>query len=307
MTPGDALRLVAVMVLWAACYPLIAAGLDLAPHVTFAALRAAIAGAVLVALGLALGRRLPAGRAAWGLVAIAGLGATGLGFLGMFHAAEFVAPGIATVVANTQPILAAVLGERLGAAGWLGLAAGFAGIALIAWPGLAAGVEGAVLGLGYVMLAAAGVSVGNIAIKRLAGRSDPAMAMGAQLLVGAVALALLAGLTERPAALAWSGEFALVVLTLALFGSALAFWLWAAALRRVPLNRANAFTFLVPILGLAMGAAFYGERLGLPEAAGAALVVAGIALVQRDGGRRRLDATPADAPTPRATRPPPPR
>ena len=37
-----------VMVLWASCYPLITLGLDDAPHLTFAALRAIIAGTVLI-------------------------------------------------------------------------------------------------------------------------------------------------------------------------------------------------------------------------------------------------------------------
>ena len=51
MTIGAAFRLLAVMVLWAACFPLITIGLDLAPHLAFAALRAALAGVCLIALG----------------------------------------------------------------------------------------------------------------------------------------------------------------------------------------------------------------------------------------------------------------
>ena len=39
MTIGAAFRLLVVMVLWAACFPLITIGLDLAPHLAFAALR----------------------------------------------------------------------------------------------------------------------------------------------------------------------------------------------------------------------------------------------------------------------------
>jgi drug/metabolite transporter (DMT)-like permease len=76
------------------------------------------------------------------LIVLVGLGATSMGFLGMFHAAEFVSPGLATVIANVQPIIAAALahvflGERLMVIGKIGLAVGLAGIAAIAWPGLA--------------------------------------------------------------------------------------------------------------------------------------------------------------------------
>ena len=221
MSIDASIRLLTVMVLWAACYPLITIGLDLAPHIAFAALRAALAGVCLIALGFLCHRRAPVGVRSWTLIVVVGLGATSMGFLGMFHAAEFVAPGLATVIANVQPIIAAVLahvflGESLKMMGKFGLAVSLAGITVIALPGLAADhIQGYSLGIAYVVLAATGVSVGNVAIKRLTGQVDPIMAMGCQLLIGAVPLALLSVLTEDVSSLAWSTEFLLVLLALA--------------------------------------------------------------------------------------------
>jgi drug/metabolite transporter (DMT)-like permease len=288
MTVGVALRLLAVMVLWASCFPLITVGLDLAPHLAFAAMRAALAGLCLIALGASFRRPVPQGVRSWALVALVGFGATSLGFLGMFHAAEFVSPGPATVIANAQPLLAAVLAhvflrERLMVLGKTGLMAGFVGIAAIAWPGLASGdIRGYTLGIAYVVLAAAGVSIGNIGIKSLTGQVDAMMAMGFQLLIGTAPLALLSMLTEDISSLAWSAGFVLVLMVLSVFGTSLAFWLWFAALEEVELTRANAFTFLVPIFGLGIGAALFEERLGWIQAAGVMLVLTGIVLVQRD-------------------------
>ncbi|MEE8454164.1 MAG: hypothetical protein V3R90_05320, partial [Limibaculum sp.] len=48
-------KIILVMFLWAICFPLITAGFAFAPHLTFATLRAFLAGAVLVAVGFALG------------------------------------------------------------------------------------------------------------------------------------------------------------------------------------------------------------------------------------------------------------
>ena len=290
MTIYSVLRLLAVMVLWAACFPLITIGLDLAPHLAFAALRAALAGLCLIALGALCGRSIPVGGRSWILIVVVGLGATSMGFVGMFHAAEFVSPGLATVIANVQPIIAAVLahvflGERLKAIGKIGLAVGLAGIAVIALPGLAADhIQGYSLGIAYVVLAATGVSVGNVAIKRLTGQVDPVMAMGFQLLIGAVSLALLSMSTEDVSSLAWSMDFLFVLVALSVLGSSLAFWLWFEALEQVSLNRANAFTFLVPIFGLMIGAAFFSERLEAVQIVGVVLVLRGILLVQRDAG-----------------------
>lgn len=290
MSIGAALRLLAVMVLWASCFPLITIGLDLEPHLAFAALRAALAGVCLIALGALLRRPIPVGARSWTLIVMVGLGATSMGFFGMFHAAEFVSPGLATVIANVQPVIAAglayvFLGERLKAVGKIGLAVGLAGIAVIALPGLAATpVQGYSLGIAYVVLAATGVAIGNVAIKRLTGQVDPIMAMGFQLLIGVAPLALLSMLTEDVWSLTWSTDFVVVLVTLSVFGSSLAFWLWFEALERVELNQANAFTFLVPIFGLMIGAAFFNERLEAVQIAGVVLVLTGILLAQHDTG-----------------------
>jgi drug/metabolite transporter (DMT)-like permease len=288
MTIATALRLVTVMGLWAACFPLITVGLHLAPHLAFATLRAVLAGACLVALAVVLGRPLPRSLRSWALVALVGVGATSLGFFGMFHAAEFISPGLATVIANTQPLLAAVLaytilGERLMALGKAGLVIGLSGIAAIAWPGLtSASMQDYSLGIAYVILAALGVAVGNIAIKRLTGTVDAIMAMGLQMLIGALPLTILSMVTEDLTLLAWTAEFLALLAILSVAGTSLPFWLWFRSLEQVDLNRANAFTFLVPILGLAIGAALFGERLAWIQVAGVALVLSGIALVQFD-------------------------
>lgn len=282
------IKVVTVMALWAGCFPLITTGLALAPHLTFATMRAFIAGGALVGIGLALGRPLPSERRTWLLLIVAGVGATTLGFLGMFHAAEFIAPGMATVIANTQPLLAAalaylVLSERLGVSGTIGLSLGFAGIAVIAAPGFTSqqGNDNYLLGVGYVLLAAAGITVSNVAFKGLAGTVDALMAAGLQLLIGMVPLGMIAILTESPSEVTWSPKFVLILFSLALPGTSAVYWLWLSALETLPLSRANAYSFLVPIFGLSIGIAFYGEVLTVSVAVGASLAFLGIVLVNR--------------------------
>ncbi len=288
MTLSTVLRLIAVMALSASCFPLITVGLGLAPHLAFAATRASMAGAGLLVVAFLLGRPVPHGVVTWSLIAVAGLGTTTLGFIGMFHAAEFVSPGIATVIANAQPLLAAllgriVLGERLNRLGQLGFTIGFTGIVAIAWPGILSGdMPKFDLGIGYILLAASGVASGNVVMKRLSGRVDAAMAMGFLVLLGALPLVLLSMLTEDVSSIVWSGEFLAVAATLALFGTALPHWLWFTTLERVSLNQANAFALLTPSIGLAIGGAFFAEHLDWIQFTGVGAVVAGVVLVQLD-------------------------
>lgn len=273
-----------VMVLWASCYPLITIGLESAPHLTFAALRAVIAGMTLVGFAGLLRQSLPRDGPTWGWISLAGFGMTGLGYYGMFHAAEFVAPGLATVIANSQPLIAAVLAflllkERLSAKGWIGLGIGFLGIAVIAAPQIADGNRSSSLeGLAYVLLAASGVAVGNIAIKKISKKADAAVAMGLQLLIGAVPLALIASLTEDPAKIDWSLRFIASLAGLSIPGTAIAFWLWQYTLGKIELTHANVFSFLVPVFGLTIGVAFFGERVTPLMALGTAIATAGVML-----------------------------
>lgn len=291
MTIVTIAQIILVMLLWAACFPLITAGIEFAPHLTFAALRAILAGLTLTALALALRRPLPKEGRVWAMVAVVGLGATSLGFLGMFHAAEFVSPGIATVIANTQPLMAAglagiVLNERLTAHGKAGLALGFVGILVIVSPQLLSeGQNNYILGVAYIVLAALGITVSNVLIKRIAGNVDALMAMGLQMLIGSIPLILGAWAMEEPTAIRWSFTFVAALLGLSLFGTALVYWLWFSVLEKAPLNRANAFSFLIPIFGLTIGALFYGESLGWSQLIGIALTVLGVGLVTRRGTR----------------------
>lgn len=291
MTIATGAQITLIMLLWAACFPLIALGLEFSPHLTFAALRAIIAGGALTVIAFALRRSLPRGWRIWTMIILIGLGATSLGFLGMFHAAEFVSPGIATAIANTQQLLAAilaamVLNEKLTARGMAGLGLGFAGILVIAAPQLFAGEQGSyIVGIGYITLAALGITVSNVLIKRIAGEVDALMAMGLQLLIGSIPLILAAWIAEDPMAVRWSFTFIGSLLAISLLGTALVYWMWFAVLRRVQLTRANAFSFMIPVFGLALGGLFFDEILSLLQLAGIVLTVIGVALVIRSGTR----------------------
>lgn len=288
---AQTIQIIVVMFLWAICFPLIALGLSSAPHLTFAAMRAFLAGITLLVPALLMKRRQPRGMKTWLLLTATGLGATTLGFFGMFHASEFVSPGIATVIANTQPLMAAVLArvvldEHLEKRGVLGLSLGFAGIMLIALPSLFSGVGAEyVIGIFYIILAALGITVSNVLIRRIASQIDALSAMGWQMLLGSVVLASIAFVTEDVSAVTWNLPFVISLLGLALPGTALAYWLWCRVLGRVELNRANAFSFLVPIFGLVMGVTLYGEVIGPVTATGIGLTILGIILVNWPGSK----------------------
>ena len=290
--PGDIARLVLVMFLWALCFPLITVGLAFALPLTLAALRAFVAGVGLLLPAIVLRRAWPRGWRAWLLLLATGLTITSMGFGGMFLAGGLVSPGLATVLANVQPLIAAVLGffllgERLGPRRRVGLSLGFAGILLVALPGF--GVNGAnssPAGIGFIMLGAVGVALGNVLLKKLAGQVDLLMATGWQFVLGGVPLLALAWLWEAPGQVVWSGGFVAVLLALGLVGTAVAFALWFSLLHRSELNRLNTATFLTPAFALILGALFFSESLQWIEVSGIALILAGVMWASRQSGLR---------------------
>lgn len=284
-------QIIVVMFLWAICFPLIVLGLPHAPHLTFAAMRAFLAGAALLIPAMIMKRRQPETLKSWVMLTAIGLGATTLGFFGMFHASEFVSPGIATVIANTQPLMAAVLAavilkEYLNGWGKAGLLLAFLGIVLLALPSLLSDAGGTyALGIFYIILGALGITISNILIRRMAGRIDALSAMGWQLVIGSIFLAIIALFTEDMSAVTWNAPFVFSLLGLALPGTALAYWLWYRVLGEVELNRANAFSFLVPIFGLVLGVVFFQEKIGALTAGGIGLTILGIVLVNWPKGK----------------------
>jgi len=290
-------KLLLVFVLWALCFPLIEVGRSDVPPLMFATLRALLAGAVLLAIAVALKRPWPKTPRLWLSVVLIGIGATSLGFWGMFEAARWVSPGLATVVANAQPLVAALLAaiylkEKLSMTILIGLAGGFAGIALIAFPSLrVGGAEGQAVGFIFLAIAMLGISGSNVLIKRSARDIDPLVMMGLQLLIGAIPLGLAVPLLEGDRAINFSSTFVIVLVILALPGTALAYWLWTDVLRTVELSRAIAFSFLVPVIGLLLGWAFFDEQLSAMTLLGALTVIGGLAVANWPKQESRYDGT----------------
>jgi drug/metabolite transporter (DMT)-like permease len=206
----------------------------------------------------------------------------------MFLAGGRVSPGLATVIANSQPLLAALLGqfvleEGLGRWQILGMLLAFAGILELALPTLqsAPAESSSAVGVAFVLLGAVGVAGGNVAMKRSSALLDPIAATGWQLLIGSLLLFLAwaAGTSSQPIRI--ESAFVFALLGLAVLGTAVAFALWLALLPRAPLNTLNIFSFLTPVFALVIGAAFYDERLGGDQVVGAAVVLLGAALANR--------------------------
>jgi drug/metabolite transporter (DMT)-like permease len=195
--------------------------------------------------------------------------------------------GISALLVGTQPLLTAMfgftVGERATRLQWLGLIAGFAGIALVLSDRLTLAGVGP-LALAVNLLALAGITVGTLYQKRHGAGVDLRTGSVIQFAVSFVALLPIALATEkmhiRPTAEFW---FALAWSVLAL--SLVAISLLLAMIRRGRATEVASLMYLTPPVTALMAWLVFGERLGPMAWAGVIVTMAGVALVLRKGRR----------------------
>lgn len=258
---------------------------DAAPLASLA-LRFLISGALAIALAVALGARLDLTRAQWRSVAAFGVLQNAC-YLGLnFIALQWVEASLAVIIAAAMPLMVAALswavrGERLPLLGLLGLAAGFAGVALIMGTRLSGGADP--LGTLLCVLGALALAIATLTLRSASGVQGGfgplLMVVGLQMLAGSAALAVIAALIEPfrltptlPLLLAFLYQIAIPGLAATL--------LWFALVRRIGPTRAATFHFLNPAFGTVIAAVLLNESLRPTDILGAAVVAAGILAVQ---------------------------
>lgn len=282
----DVAWMVLVALLWAICFPFIVIGLPDAPPLLFAALRAFLAGGLLL---LYASIQRPSGSYALEVRSLLHLGLIGLfytamGFGGMFLGAGHLSPGLATVLAGTQPLIAAaiaagMLGETLKFRGITGLVVGFLGVALLSWPGFGDNNDSYLWGISWVLMAAIGTAIGNILLKRRAGGAIAAP-MSIQLMIGGAILLITSAMAGEPWDISWTLQFTSSLLILSALATAAMIVIWFGLLARAPLNQLNVFSFLTPVFGLLIGFIFFEERLQSIQGLGIVVIICGIWLMQ---------------------------
>ncbi len=277
-----------LVAIWGTTWAAIRIGLDDLPPLTSLAARFGVAGALLLALAPAFGVRLGASpRERWLWLVNGGLTFT-VCYGIVYWGEQRVPSGLTALLFATFPLFVAVLGhfflpgERLHARGAAGTLIGFAGVAVIFSEDLSRlGGPGVTAAAAVLLLAPATSAVANVAVKRFGQGVHPLSLTAVPLLGAAATVGGAAALTETDRAVRWTPVAIGSVVYLALFGTALAFVVYFWLLDKLPATRLSLITYAVPVVAVAVGTLALGERFTPRIAAGAALVLAGVALAGR--------------------------
>lgn len=242
--------------------------------------RIAVGGLLLVLVAVAAGELRSVRTWPPGIVGLLALGVAGYQ-LAFFAAVQQAGVAVGTIVTiGSAPAFTGLVGALLGQgrpdARWAGATAlAVLGVVLIAGGGDGSVRTGGVL---LALLAAASYAVYTVAAKRLldAGR-PPVAVMAVGFGLGAL---LLAPLVPTLATTAGAGGW-LVVLYLGVLPTAAAYVLFARGLRHLPAATVATLTLAEPVVAAALGVALLGEAVTIARVAGAALILAGLALLAR--------------------------
>jgi drug/metabolite transporter (DMT)-like permease len=291
--PGKSLivsAFAALYLIWGSTYLGILFAIQTIPPLLMAGARFLLAGVILYAI--ARWRGAPkASLANWRTALIIGgcllLGGNG----GVTLAEQHVSSGLASVIVATVPIYIALLAWWSGIAPapapivWLGLAGGFAGVAILLAPALrlTPGETGHA-GTGMVILLCSSFvwSAGSIYSRKAKCASPPLQLAGQQMICGGVLLTV-AGLVtgehhrfdpSRISPLS-IGAFAYLVIIGALVG----YTAYIFLLRHCQPAKVATYAYVNPIVAVVLGAFFAGETLSSRAVLAAGLIIGSVALV----------------------------
>lgn len=276
--------LLVLAVVWGGSIPATKLALDDFPPLTLTGLRYIAAAPFFAAL--LLGRKLPPARA---LAAMATLGVLGIGVgqLCQTLGVERTTASAATVISATIPMLIVLLAAmRLGQAiRWhhaIGLGAAFLGVAIVATgdPRTAAAAIGAsgLAGDALILGSAIAIAAYYVLSVPLVARHSALTVAAWSSIAGAFAMMPLVGWELRHTAARPTLLGAAIILYLAVLVTVAGVWLWLRALERLPARIAAAMQYLQPLVGVAISASLFGDRLSLWFWSGTGLVFLGIAL-----------------------------
>ncbi|MCR8671299.1 DMT family transporter [Agrococcus sp. HG114] len=292
---------ISLAVIWGSSFLLMKLGLEALHPMQIATLRIAVAAVTLVLLAAAMRVQLPRDARTWGLLAVCSLFLTALPFTAFVVAETRISSSLAglgnaaTPIATVLFALLLLPSDRLTPRKLAAVLLGLVGVVLIAQPWTSeAGPD--LVGFLIAVGGAASYGVGWTLNRRLlAHREVPGLAQPTALMVTGLPMVLLALLLWSSIE-GWSplgshdpGALPLALLAtaaLGVVGTGLAYVLQFEVVRAVGPTVAATVTYLIPVVAVGLGVLVLGERLGVWEVVGAAVVIgAGILVGQRPKAR----------------------
>ena len=287
-----------VCVVWGSTYLAIRVGVGVLPPFLFAGLRFLMAGALLLAIVLALGDRLPRRLVDWRTQAIVGVLLLAGGNAFVVWAEQYTPSGIASIfvvtVALWMAFFDAVIPGGSGDLNWRvvsGLAIGFLGTALLVGANPAEILRADLRGPIALTAASASWSLGSVYGKRHKTETSPYVGAALQMIAGGGAVTVLGTLLGEWPRWHMSARGASAIAYLVVFGSILGYSAYTYALRHTSATIVGTYAYVNPVIAVLLGWLILAEPVTARTFLAMALILGAVVWIQfshkigRMGGR----------------------
>lgn len=283
----DSLLLLMILI-WGSNFSIVKVALQDFPEIAFNAMRLLVGMTVYVAviLGSPMRSQLRAlTRRDW--LELLFLGSVGT-FLYQFcfvSAVKRTSVGNGSLIIGMSPIVIALLSagvghERIRPVRWLGIAVAMLGLYLVVGHGIDLTGQtwrGDLLMMGGVVC----WSIYSVASQGILKRHSPLLVIALTFSIGATlyVLTLIPFLVDVD----WraiSGFSWLMMLTSALLALNLSYWIWYTGLKRLGGSRTSVYSYLTPVVAMAVAAVWLGEPISANQVAGAGAIFAGLLITR---------------------------
>jgi drug/metabolite transporter (DMT)-like permease len=272
--------LAATWVIWGSTYLAIKFALVSFPPFLQMGSRFLVAGLAL-ALWMRFARRAPWPTARqWAHATLVGALMLGGGMGGVAVAEQSVGSGLVVAFIAVVPLIIVLLnlfwGLRPGRLELLGIGVGLVGVLMLT---RGQGFQASPTGLIAIALACVTWSIGSVLSQRATPLAPGAMGFASEMLCGGAVLMALAAINGE--SMVWPPQplAAAAWVYLVVFGSLIAFNAYMLLLARAPAGLAASYTFVNPVIALALGVTLGGETVSGFEWAAAGVVLVGVVLL----------------------------
>lgn len=282
-----ALLIGVLSLIWGSTWVVIKGGLQDLPPFTSAGLRLVVAALILIGLARPLHRWEGGDRPPVWITVMMGVLNFAVSY-GLVYWCETLLPSsLTSVLWAVFPMMVALCshlylpGERLVLHQGLGFLVGFAGVALLFITDVTALGPEAMPAALLLLLSPGVCAVTNVVLKRHGADVSSVLMNRNSLVLGAVLLLALAGVTEREAPVRWTPMAVFSVAYLGTIGTVVPFSLYFWLLRHTPAHRLSLVAYVIPAVALTLGWTVGQEAVGLHTLGGTALILLGVYLVVR--------------------------
>jgi drug/metabolite transporter (DMT)-like permease len=288
--------------IWGSSYLFIKIGVGSIPPLTLIAARLVLGAAFLTLVVLLARQEPPRSARMYGHLLVMAVVNIVIPFVLITYGEQSIDSALASILTATVPLTVIVLApmflpdERVTLPRIAGLAVGFAGVILLVAPDLVNLSDADLRGELMLLGAAVAYGAGNVYSRRNVHGLRPMIPALFQVAFAALLVVPVALVVDRPFTdVHPTPEAVFAVIWLGILGSGVAYLAYFTVLRTWGATRTSMVAYLLPVVGIALGAVVLDDPVTLNRLAGTALVIAGIAIVNSGAAVRRYQGRNAPA------------